>query len=504
MLMDQWFVNMQKVAAPAIKALKANKIEFHPANKRNQVITYLENVKDWNISRQIAWGIPIPAFQNVDNPDDWIFDTEVKSETISRENKTYRRDPDVFDTWFSSGQWPFATLDYPDGEKFKKYYPNSVMETGQDILFQWVARMICLGLYVTGEIPFKTVYLHGMVRSEDGRKMSKSLGNVIDPQSVLDEFGSDALRMGMIAGRSAGYSAAYAPAKVIAGRNFCNKLWNIARYAENIAGESFSRENIHPKSASSADNWILAQLSTAIDAVTKDIEAYRFSEAYNTLYHFVWDDLADWYIEASKTEPNHDLLVSLIRDVLKLAHPFAPFVTETIWQTLSPSSDSMLIAQAWPSKPRFDKAQAADFEHIKVIVSEIRNIVGAVELKRPILYHMHAPFLQDNAALISKLAKLRKVVEVKDGQGMHLTQTPLDCWLDVDSETAKAYTRKLLDTRVNLESSIERLDARLANKSYVDNAPKTVVQQTKDQLKSEHELLAKTIKELETFAHITG
>lgn len=503
MLMDQWFINMQKVAAPAIKALKANKIEFYPANKLEQVITYLKGVKDWNISRQIAWGIPIPAFQNIDNPDDWIFDTEVTSEIIERNNKTYKRDPDVFDTWFSSGQWPFATLDYPDGEKFKKYYPNSLMETGQDILFQWVARMICLGLYVTGEVPFKTVYLHGMVRSEDGRKMSKSLGNVIDPQSVLDEYGSDALRMGIIAGRSAGYSAAYAPAKIIAGRNFCNKLWNIARYAESIAGETFATDTEHAKPQSSADHWILERQSAAITAVTAHLDAYRFSEAYNTLYHFVWDDLADWYIEASKTMPNHELLVQIVRDTLKLAHPFAPFVTETIWQTLSPNSDSMLILQQWPAAQKFDKKQAADFEHVRAIVTEIRNIAGAVELKRPILYHKHAPFLQDNAQLLSKLAKLRKVVEVSDGQGMHLTQTTLDCWLDIDTETAKAYMQKLQDSRSTLEQSITRLEARLANKSYVSNAPKTVVQQTKDQLKNEQVLLVKVLQELETFARIT-
>lgn len=499
MLMDQWFIDMQKLAAPAIKALRDKKITFYPESKADQVITYLKGVKDWNISRQIAWGIPIPAFQNVDNSDDWIFDTEITSEIISRENKTYRRDPDVFDTWFSSGQWPFATLGYPDGDKFKKYYPNSVMETGQDILFQWVARMIVLGLYVTGEVPFKTVYLHGMVRSEDGRKMSKSLGNVIDPKAVLDEFGSDALRMGIIAGRSAGYSAAFAPAKVTAGRNFCNKLWNIARYAEGIMGDEFSRENSHYDPKTNADHWILERLSEATETITEHLNAYRFSEAYNTLYHFVWDDFADWYIEASKIAPNHPLLAHILKSSLILAHPFAPFVTETIWQTLTPNTESLLITQAWPKPAKANEKSAQEFEQIKTIVTEIRTISNALGVRKPGLYFKHAPFLKDNAQLLTKLAKLGNVAEVEDGRGMHLTSTTIDCWLDIDQETAKAYLDKLQATKEGYEKSIANLEGRLANKGYVHGAPKAVVQQTKDQLKNEKALLEKVIAELETF-----
>ncbi len=503
MLMDQWFIDMQKVAEPAIKALQDKKITFHPANKREQVIIYLQNVKDWNISRQIAWGIPIPAFQNVDNADDWIFDTDVKSEIITRDNKTYRRDSDVFDTWFSSGQWPFATLDYPEGDKFKKFYPNSVMETGQDILFQWVARMICLGIYVTGDIPFKTVYLHGMVRSEDGRKMSKSLGNVIDPQSVLDEYGSDALRMGIIAGRSAGYSAAYAPAKIVAGRNFCNKLWNIARYAEAVMGDEFSRENQHATPVSNADNWILARLSKATNSMSEQLDEFRFSEAYNTLYHFVWDDLADWYIEASKIAPNYPLLARVLRDVLKLAHPFAPFVTETIWQTLTPNSESLLISQSWPKADKFNKSSVEEFDQVIAIVSEIRTIINALGVRKPGLYFKNAPFLSDNADLLIKLANLGRVAEVDDGRGMHLTGTTLDCWLDIDTESAKSYMAKLREQQASYITSIQRLEGRLANKSYTQNAPKTVVHQTKEQLKTEQALLAKVNLELKTFTELT-
>ena len=292
MLMDQWFIDMQKLAEPAIAHLKKDAIAFYPAAKKDQVITYLQTVKDWNISRQIAWGIPIPAYQNINDSDDWIFNEDVSEEIIEQDGKTYKRDADVFDTWFSSGQWPLITTGYPDSEDHKKYYPTSLMETGVDILYQWVARMICLGLYMTGEVPFKDVYLHGMIRAEDGTKMSKSIGNVIDPKPVIEQFGTDALRMGILSGRSAGYSAAYAPAKVVAGRNFCNKLWNIARFITDKIGDIPTLPELKP--TSSADHWILHKLQQSTEVISAHLDNYRFSEAYETLYHTVWDDFADW------------------------------------------------------------------------------------------------------------------------------------------------------------------------------------------------------------------
>lgn len=501
MLMEQWFIDMPKLAKPAIAALKKDKITFYPANKRDQVITYLKNVKDWNISRQIAWGIPIPAFQNVDDADDWIFDTRVTQEIITIDGKNYRRDPDVFDTWFSSGHWPFVTLGYPDSADFKRFYPNSVMETGQDILYPWVARMITIGLYITGDIPFKDVYLHGMVRGEDGRKMSKSLGNVINPKEVLEAYGSDALRMGMLSGRSAGYSAAYAPSKIIAGRNFCNKLWNIARYIETIEGDGFSRETAKPLSL--ADHWILQQTALATTDISNLLNEYRFSEAYNTLYHFVWDDVADWYIESSKISPNKQLLAEILEIILKLAHPFAPFVTETIWQTLEWTGDSLLISAQWPQAPSYDKKQASGFSEIQKIVGEVRYITTALDVKFPGLYFKNSSFLKDNANLIKKLARLNKCDEVESGRGMHLTQTTLDCWLDIDIATAKKYVTKLNVTKLEREASIGRLEMRLGNKSYTNKAPATVVQQTKDQLHQEQALLAKLELELQTFTSLS-
>ncbi|MBS0555438.1 MAG: valine--tRNA ligase, partial [Proteobacteria bacterium] len=343
LLREQWFISVKPLAATAIKALKEDRIEFHPSTKKKQLIQYLEGLKDWNISRQIAWGIPIPAFQNVEDPDDWIYDERVKEEEVTVGEKVYRRDPDVFDTWFSSSSWPYVTLDYPKGRDFKEFYPLSVMETGADILYPWVSRMIMLGLYETGKIPFNDVYLHGLIQDPHGQKMSKSKGNVVNPIAKVSQYGSDAFRMGIISDESAGNNRPYDESKLIGARNFANKLWNIARYIEGVVGERPERGSAKPKSA--ADHWILSKLQHTQERMDGELERYRFAEAYNTLYHFAWDDLADWYVETSKTQPDKTLLAYLLERVLVLAHPFAPFVTETIWQTLDWENGSVLAAR---------------------------------------------------------------------------------------------------------------------------------------------------------------
>lgn len=500
LLREQWFIDMQPLAKPAIAALESNKISFYPDSKKSQLITYLKNLRDWNISRQIAWGIPIPAFQNIDDSDDWIYDERVRDEFITVAGKTYRRDPDVFDTWFSSGHWPFATLDYPDSNNLAKFYPNSLMETGGEILYPWVSRMIILGLYVTNEIPFKDVYIHGYVLAEDGSKMSKSVGNVIDPMEIIDQYGSDALRMGLLAGRAPAVNRGYDPRKVVDARNFCNKLWNIARYCETVFGDEFSRENSKPISI--ADHWILERTSSAQKDIAEFIESYRISEAYDRLYHYVWDEFADWYIEASKVNPNHQILADVLEAALKMAHPFAPFVTETIWQTITWTGDSLLINSEWPHSQHFDIKNAGEFNEIQNIVSEARYITTALEVKGAEFYFKKNGFLSDNAALIKRLAKLANAAEVEAGRGMHLTNTTLDCWLDIDLATAQRYTVKLKVLKLEREAAIERLRARLNNRSYIDKAPSHVVQQTKNQLADEQATLAKLEHELETFSNV--
>lgn len=497
MLMKQWFVNMQPLAQKSIETLKKGEIEFFPSTKRNELISYLKGLRDWNISRQIAWGIPIPAFQNVDDEDDWIYDERVAEEIITVGDKTYRRDPDVFDTWWSSSQWPYATLNWPESDDAKQFYSTSLMETGTDLLRQWVSRMINMGLYVTDTVPFKQVYFHGMVTDEHGAKMSKSKGNVLNPIDLIDQYGSDAVRIGLMTGTTAGNNQPFTVAKVVGGRNFCNKLWNIARYCETVLGDDFSRENCKPETL--ADHWVLQQLATAQRSVDKSMASYRIGEAFDTVYHTIWDDVADWYIESSKTNPNKQVLATVLEFILTLAHPFAPFATETIWQTLPWTGDSMLIAAERPKVPAHDEKHAENFAELQKIVTEIRYIVTALDVRGAALYFKKSNLLTENAALIKKLTRLSNVAEVEAGRGMHLTGTKLDCWLDIDLATAQRYVVKLKVSKLEKEAAIERLQARLDNKSYTSKAPAAVIQQTKDQLSEEQRLLEKLNTELATF-----
>jgi valyl-tRNA synthetase len=483
LLREQWFIDMQPLAKPAIEALKADRIKFYPEAKKDQLIKYLENLRDWNISRQIAWGVPIPAYQNLDDPDDWIFDDCVEHEFIEVEGKKYRRDPDVFDTWFTSSSWPYATLDYGDTESddFQNYYPLSLMETGGEILYPWVSRMLMLGLYVTGEIPFRAVYIHGYVLAADGAKMSKSLDNVIDPIEVIDKYGSDALRMGVVASRAPAVNRGYDSRKVEDARNFSNKLWNIARYIEDKIGDRTSLDA--PKPQTAADHWMLTKLQQTTDGVAADLLEYRFAEAFERLYHFVWDDFADWYIEASKASENLPLLASALESILKVAHPFAPFLTETIWQTLAWEPDSILATSSWPKLDAGDAEQTETFETIKETVAEARAVQKNLAVKQATLLHKNAAVIAENAELIKRLARLGGIKEVTDdNSGLKLTGLNVDVRLDIPAEVARNYAQKLEEKKKAETEVMARLQVRLANPSYVNNAPEPVVNETRKQL----------------------
>lgn len=498
LLREQWFIDMKRLAKPAIEALKKDQIKFYPEAKKKQLITYLEGLKDWNISRQIAWGIPIPAFQNLEDPEDWIYDERTDQEVIEVKGKQYRRDPDVFDTWFSSSSWPYATLDYPDGEDFHNFYPLSVMETGADILYPWVSRMIMMGLYVVSEVPFRAVYLHGLILDEHGAKMSKSKGNVIDPMTKLEQYGSDAFRMGIITGQTPGNNQPFTEAKLVGARNFANKLWNVARFVEDKIGDQ-AHLRANPTAKSSADAWMLSKLQQSIQEVTSLMEDYRFSEAYEIIYHLLWDNFADWYIEASKGETNPSVLAYALETILKLAHPFAPFVTETIWQTLAWEQGSLLITSQWPSAPSTNDSKAADFEEFKAIVTEIRYIQGVLKTEGMTLYHADDNFLTDHAELIIQMTKVADVKAVKDGDGLRLTATKHKAWLDIDLASLQAFAKELKENIAEAEKQAQALQKRLENKAYVANAPKAIVDQTKQQLAEMQDKVAKMKQELERF-----
>ncbi|HVI60532.1 MAG TPA: valine--tRNA ligase, partial [Candidatus Saccharimonadales bacterium] len=497
LLREQWFIDVQPLAKPAIQALENKQIAFHPENKRGQLITYLEGLKDWNISRQIAWGIPIPAFQSVDDPDDWIYDERVDQEIINADGKNYRRDPDVFDTWFSSSSWPYATLNYPKGREFKEFYPLSVMETAADILYPWVSRMIMFGLYETGQVPFRDVYLHGLIQDKQGQKMSKSKGNVVNPMAKVEQYGSDAFRMGIISDESAGNNRPYDETKLVGARNFANKLWNIARYVEDTIGDQPDRAGAAP--ATAADHWVLSKLQQSQEKIWRDLDNYRFAEAYTSLYHFVWDDLADWYVEASKSAPNKPLLAYVLEQVLVIAHPFAPFLTETIWQTLKWEDDSILAARTLDKPLAHDKKLAGQFTEVQTIISETRFILKSLRVSGVTLHYAATPVISDNAEIIKRLARLQAVAETDEGEGLALTASRYRCWLGIDADKARAYLKELAAKHSRQQAVIKQLEGRLKNKGYVDNAPAAVVRQTKDQLAAAKELLASIEAEQKRF-----
>jgi valine--tRNA ligase len=495
MVKEQWFISMRPLADAAIAAIERGDVTFTPANKGEVVIKYLREIKDWNVSRQIPWGIPIPAFQSTTDPSDWIFNTNVNEKEIVVNGTTYRREEDTLDTWFSSGQWPFITTDYLQDGPLAKFYPNAVMETAGDILFFWVARMMMLGLYCTGQVPFRHVYLHGLVLDERGQKMSKSKGNVINPMEAISQYGSDALRMGIIASRSAAQPQAFNTGKVVAARNFCNKLWNIARFIEAQVGDT---QPVHvPVPQSMADHWIIRQLSKAGETMEQQLAQYRFAEAAETLYHTVWDDVADWYIEAAKVEQHADMLVWVLDTCLRLAHPFAPFVTETIWQSLSWHND-LLAAARYPQAEEYNELQAAEFGRLKRLVTEARYVTSELPgNERYTMLYMDDALVADNAELVRRLAGLAAVEHTDVARGLRLAASGRDAWLDVSDETLYEHQTNLEKRLVAARNDAAKLEARLANERYTSQAPAHLVEESRQQLASKQALIERLVKELQ-------
>ena len=496
---EQWFVKMRQLADNAIAAIERKEVTFTPENKGDVVIKYLKDIKDWNISRQIPWGIPIPMFQSKTNLDDWRYSTEVDKKEIVVDGTTYRREEDTLDTWFSSGQWPYITTDYLDTGKLAKYYPNTVMETAGDILFAWVARMIMLGLYRTGQVPFRHVYLHGLVLDEKGIKMSKSKGNVINPMETVAKYGSDALRMGIIASRSAAQPQAFNTGKVVAARNFCNKLWNIARYTENLVGDRTPA--VSPQLQSLADYWIARQLDEAAQSLDRQIATYHFAEAGETIYHTVWDDVADWYIEASKVDQNIDMNAYVLDTILRLTHPFAPFLTETIWQAL-PWHDTILASETMPDRLEYDDIAAAAFGRLKDLVSEARYVVSELPgNKRYGLLYMDDSLVADNIELVKKLARVTSVEHVDQARGLRLAASGRDVWLDIDDETLYEHQANLEKRLAEERQHIRTLETRLANDNYVAKAPAALVEESRKTLREKQELVTRLQKELQVVSN---
>ncbi len=355
LLSMQWFVKTKPLAEKALAAVRSGKTKIVPERYTKMYYQWLENIRDWNISRQIWWGHRLPV---------WYHGTGANQEVrVSRTSpgKGWRQDEDTLDTWFSSGLWTFSTLGWPDRTAdLRRYHPTDVLETAWDILFFWVARMMMMSLYLKKEVPFRTVYLHGLILDRHGKKMSRSKGNGIDPVGMIEKYGADALRLSVVIGNAPGQDFRMYEEKIAGYRNFVNKLWNVGRFVQQ---QPVGQGGIKPSSA--ADHWILSRLATVIDRVTAAVEGYQFSVAGQTLYDFVWHDLADWYVEWTKFSPNPAVLRHVYLTTLKLLHPFIPFVTEQLWSDLGGSG--LLLIAAWPLRARSGRLGATFVRHQHII-----------------------------------------------------------------------------------------------------------------------------------------
>lgn len=481
-LMSQWYVDMKPLTQKAIKALEDNEIDFLPSEKKQLLINYWLNLKDWNISRQIAWGIPIPAFQNQDDPDDWIYDNQVDKEFIEVNNHIYVRDPDVFDTWFSSSSWPYSALNYLDGgADFKDYYPLSIMATGVDLLTIWISRMIILGIYVTSKVPFKKVYLNGLI-TINGQKMSKSKGNGINPLELVDKYGSDALRIGLCLDSSAGHNVAYSDEKIIFGRNFCNKLWNIARYIENLdttPDASPSSNNINE----AFDNWLIYRYNQTVKAYKEAMLSYRLAEGFDLVYKFIWNDLADWYIELNKLQPNQKLLRQVFMNVLTLVHPFAPFVSEAIYQTLNPDQDKLLISSTIQEiTAKLNQKLINECQQLISVIQDIRTLLKNMDVQSVELTHQAEDLITKYSAIIIKLTPVLTILSNNQDNGVALPNVNLKAWLQIPNHKIKEYVQILDNKLSNTYLQIQNLEKRLGNEDYLTKAPKELVTDSENKL----------------------
>lgn len=536
MLKEQWFIDVKRLAQGAIERLERNEIKFYPANKKKVLINYLAGLKDWNISRQIPWGIAIPMFRQTETEaaPEWIFDTRTHLQKIEVGGVHYYRDEDTFDTWFSSAHWPIVCTNWTEGKE-NPYYPLNVMETGADILFAWIARMIMMGVYVTGEVPFREVYLHGLVLDAHGQKMSKSKGNVINPIELVAKYGSDAFRLGILRGRSAGMNQAFSESAVMAGRNLCNKLWNISRFVQQLVEEADGSSSSEPVNLSSArlqpcfgpgsagkgssedeaiglirqlpyttgnmgEDWICRELTACKEALEDDMANYRFSEAVERLYTTIWDKYADWFIESQKVYRNVSLLKVTLEMILKMLHPFAPFVTEAIWQSLS-WTEGLLMTQEWPSRLRSDPISAENFERLMVVVSEVRRVSNelseAAKGKKYALLYGDEALVDDNSLLVAALAPVTEVISC-EGQprGLRLALANHELYLDVPAEVVAKYREQLEARILAVGKELDALNARMMNPNYVDKAPAHLVKETRDGIAEKTALIERLKGEL--------
>ena len=504
----QWFVKMESLAKPAIDAVKNGETKFVPERFDKIYFHWLENIKDWCISRQLWWGHQIPAFY-CDTCGEMVVTKENKA-VCPKCGKEMRQDPDTLDTWFSSALWPFSTLGWPDKtDDLKYFYPTNTLVTGYDIIFFWVVRMMFSGIEHMGEVPFKTVLIHGLVRDEQGRKMSKSLGNGIDPLEVIDKYGADALRFMLANGNSPGNDMRYSDDKVKAARNFANKLWNASRFIMMNLPEDFEIKGL-PENLTLEDKWIVSKFNTLTKEVNENLEKFELGVAASKIYDFIWDIYCDWYIELTKPriaeggetkETAQAVLVWVMQGMLKLLHPFMPYITEEIWQVLTNESSSIMVSSfpVYEEKYSFAKEEE-DFSKVIDAIKAVRarrtemNVPPSVKAKI-FIETQYGELFSGCGLFFEKLASASEI-EVADKYEIEDAVTavtdcarlfiPLDQLVDKEKEIARLEKEK-----AKVQKDIDFLSGKLNNQGFLAKAPEKLIEAEKAKLAKAEEKMAK-------------
>jgi len=505
-LTEQWYADARRLAQEPIAAARDGRVTFVPERGRDEFFRWMENIQPWTISRQLWWGHQIPAWYG---PDRKIFvamsEAEAKAEARAHYGRDLPldRDPDVLDTWFSSALWPFSTLGWPDQTiELAKYYPTSVLVTGWDILFFWVARMMMMGMYFMKDVPFRTVYLHGLLTDEKNQKMSKSKGNAMDPLELIDKYGADALRftMASLAANNAG-RLRLSPARVEGSRNFATKFWNATRFAE-MNGAALPK-GFDPATAKlTVNKWVLGELARANAAIDEAIAEFRLNDAANALYEFIWGIVCDWYVELSKPilqgedgpakDETRAVTAFVIRETAKLLHPVMPFITEELWDKLGHRAQhGMLIGQPWPAPAPADAASDAEIGWLVKLISDIRS--ARAELKVPASAKLRLLVvgasdqtrrrLHTHQAAIERLARIEGIEPATAAPKAALQivvdeatyALPVGEVIDLKAESAR------LEKEISkLTDEIRRIDDRLTNASFISRAPEEVVEELRE------------------------
>lgn len=527
LISKQWFVKMEPLAKPALEAYKKGEVNFIPERFGKVYVNWLENIRDWCISRQLWWGHRLPVYY-CDDCGEIIVAREEPSQCSKCSSTNIRQDRDTLDTWFSSALWPFSTLGWPEKtEDLDYFFPTDVLITGYDIIFFWVVRMVFSSLEQMGEVPFKDVFLTGLVRDSEGRKMSKSLGNGIDPLEVIDLYGADALRFTLVTGNTPGNDMRFHMERVEANRNFANKLWNATRFVLMNLEEDISSEELDLSKLEAEDKWILSKLNKLVKEASDNLDKYEIGYAAQAIYDFIWDEYCDWYIEMVKSrlygedqaskKTAQEVLLYVLKDINKLLHPFMPFITEEIWQHL-PGNKEALILSSWPKYREdleFNQSEES-IEYTKAAIKAIRNVRSEMDI---------APSRKAQIIFVSRDDQVKELlasgeryfINLAGGDGITIQDNKEGLGEDnlvVVLDRAEAYLplKDLIDfekeierlekEKTKLEGELKRVKGKLSNEGFISKAPEKIVEEEREKQRKYQEMLDKVEESIENTKRI--